>query len=242
MIDLTGKVALVTGASGGIGEACAKKLHRLGAHVVISGTNLDKLQKLGQELTSRYTIRTCNLKDKNDCAQMVEEINHLDIIVCNAGITKDGLSMRMPLEAFDEVVDVNLTSNFILNQAAIKKMIKNKTSGRIINMSSIVAITGNPGQANYCASKAGLIGMSKSLALEVASRAITVNVVAPGFIASNMTDVLTDAQKEAILQKIPMKTMGLPEDIANAVAFLASNEASYITGQTLHVNGGMLMV
>ncbi len=242
MIDLTGKIALVTGASAGIGEACAKKLHALRAHVVISGTNLERLEKLGSLLGSRYTIRACNLKDKNDCAQMVEEIDNLDIIVCNAGITKDGLSMRMPLESFEEVIDVNLTSNFILNQAAIKKMIKNKTAGRIINMSSIVAILGNPGQSNYCASKAGLIGMSKSLALEVASRGITINVVAPGFIASNMTDVLTDAQKEAILQKVPMKAMGKPEDIANAVAFLASDSASYITGQTLHVNGGMLMV
>lgn len=241
MIDLTGKIALITGASAGIGKACAKKLHDLGAHVIISGTSLERLESLGTTLGSRYTIRTCNLKDKADCAQLVEEIDHLDIIVCNAGITKDGLSMRMPLDSFEEVIDINLTSNFILNQAAIKKMIKNKTSGRIINMSSIVAVLGNPGQANYCASKAGLIGMSKSLALEVASRGITINIVAPGFIFSNMTDVLTDAQKEAILQKVPMKAMGTPEDIANAVAFLASDNASYITGQTLHVNGGMLM-
>lgn len=242
MIDLKDKIALVTGASGGIGEACAKKLHQLGAHVIISGTNLERLEKLGQELKSRYTIRTCNLSDLNDCVQMIEELERIDILVCNAGITKDGLSMRMPLESFQSVIDINLTANFILNQAAIKKMIKNKTAGRIINMSSVVAISGNPGQANYCASKAGLIGMSKSLALEVASRAITVNVVAPGFTSSNMTDVLSDSQKAAILDKIPMKIMGKPEDIANAVAFLASDESAYITGQTIHVNGGMAMV
>ncbi len=242
MNDLSGKVALITGASGGIGEACAKKLHRLGAHVIISGTNLEKLEILGKELQSRYSIRVCNLKDASDCAQMIEEIPHLDIIVCNAGITKDGLSMRMPIEAFQDVIEINLTANFILNQAAIKKMIKNKTAGRIINMSSIVGVSGNPGQANYCASKAGLIGMSKSLALEVASRGITVNVVAPGFIASNMTDTLTDAQKALITEKIPMKMIGKANDIANAVAFLASDDSSYITGQTIHVNGGMLMV
>ena len=242
MNDLSGKVALITGASGGIGEACAKKLHQLGAHVIISGTNLAKLEILGKELQSRYSIRVCNLKDASDCAQIIEEIPHLDIIVCNAGITKDGLSMRMPIEAFEDVIGINLTANFILNQAAIKKMIKNKTAGRIINMSSIVGISGNPGQANYCASKAGLIGMSKSLALEVASRGITVNVVAPGFIASNMTDALTDAQKALITEKIPMKMIGKANDIANAVAFLASDDSSYITGQTIHVNGGMLMV
>ncbi len=242
MNDLSGKVALITGASGGIGEACAKKLHQLGAHVIISGTNLEKLEILGKELQSRYSIRVCNLKDASDCAQMIEEIPHLDIIVCNAGITKDGLSMRMPIEAFEDVIEINLTANFILNQAAIKKMIKNKTAGRIINMSSIVGVSGNPGQANYCASKAGLIGMSKSLALEVASRGITVNVVAPGFIASNMTDALTDAQKALITEKIPMKMIGKANDIANAVAFLASDDSSYITGQTIHVNGGMLMV
>ncbi len=242
MNDLSGKVALITGASGGIGEACAKKLHQLGAHIIISGTNLEKLEILGKELQSRYSIRVCNLKDASDCAQMIEEIPHLDIIVCNAGITKDGLSMRMPIEAFQDVIEINLTANFILNQAAIKKMIKNKTAGRIINMSSIVGVSGNPGQANYCASKAGLIGMSKSLALEVASRGITVNVVAPGFIASNMTDTLTDAQKALITEKIPMKMIGKANDIANAVAFLASDDSSYITGQTIHVNGGMLMV
>lgn len=242
MYNFSGKIALITGASGGIGEACAKKLHQLGAHVIISGTNLAKLEALGQELQSRYSIRVCNLKDAHDCAQMIEEIPHLDIIVCNAGITKDGLSMRMPIEAFQDVIEINLTANFILNQAAIKKMIKNKTAGRIINMSSIVGVSGNPGQANYCASKAGLIGMSKALALEVASRAITVNVVAPGFIASNMTDALTDAQKALITEKIPMKMIGKANDIANAVAFLASDDSSYITGQTIHVNGGMLMV
>lgn len=242
MIDLNGKTALVTGASSGIGKAAAKMLHKVGAHVIISGTNVERLEVLGQELGNNFTIMPCNLKDKELCAKLIDDIASLDILVCNAGITKDGLALRMAIESFEEVVSVNLTANFILNQAAIKKMIKNKTPGRIINISSVVGVAGNPGQSNYCASKAGLIGMTKSLAMEVASRGITINCIAPGFVQSNMTDSLTEAQQEAILQKIPMKHMGSPEDIAYMIAFLASDCSKYITGQTLHVNGGMLMV
>ncbi len=242
MINLEGKVALITGASGAIGSSTSKMLHKFGAHVVISGTNVEKLEKLGQELRDNFTIKPCNLNDKKACAKLVEEIENLDILVCNAGITRDMLAIRMALESFEEVVNINLTSNFILNQSALKKMIKNKVSGRIINISSIVGVSGNPGQANYCAAKAGLIGMTKSLAMEVASRGITVNCVAPGFIKSDMTDGLTESQKESILQRVPMKRMGEAEDIASTIAFLSSNYSSYITGQTIHVNGGMLMV
>jgi 3-oxoacyl-[acyl-carrier protein] reductase len=172
---------------------------------------------------------------------MVEEMEKIDILVCNAGITRDMLAIKMSNESFEEVLDINLKASFVLNRSAIQKMIRAK-SGRIINISSIVGVSGNPGQANYCASKAGLIGMTKSLAIEVASRSVTVNAVAPGFIESDMTNKLNDAQKEAIMQKIPFKEMGKPEDVANAIAFLASDYARYITGQTIHVNGGMLMV
>jgi 3-oxoacyl-[acyl-carrier protein] reductase len=218
-----------------------KQLHKLGAHVYISGSNLEKLEALGSELGNNYTIKQCDLSDSTACASLLDDIEKLDILVCNAGITKDGLSLKMSEANFNEVIDINLKANFILNQAAIKKMMRARY-GRIINMSSVVAISGNAGQANYCASKAGLIGMSKSLALEVATRGITINVVAPGFIESNMTDSLSDAQKEAIMQKIPLKSFGKPEDIANAVTFLASPLSSYITGQTINVNGGMLLV
>lgn len=242
MIDLSGKTALITGASGGIGMATAKMLHKLGATVVISGTNIEKLDSLGKDLGSRYIISPCNLKDKEACIKLIDDIENLDILVCNAGITRDGLALRMPLESFEEVISINLTTNFILNQAAIKKMLKSKIHGRIVNIASVVGVSGNPGQSNYCASKAGLIGMTKSLAIEVASRGITINCVAPGFIESNMTDSLTDAQKESILQKIPMKYMGKADDVAAMIAFLSSKLSGYITGQTFHVNGGMLMV
>ena len=241
MINLSNKIALVTGASGSIGSACAKLLHQLGAHVIISGTNIAKLEELAKTLDSRYTIKPCNLKNHQETTKFIDDIEQLDILVCNAGVTKDMLAIKLSLESFEEVININLTSSFILNQGAIKKMMKNRY-GRIINISSIVGVMGNPGQSNYCASKAGLIGMTKSLALEVATRGITINCIAPGFIESNMTDVLSDAQKESISQRIPMKQIGKPEDIANSVAFLASDAASYITGQTLHVNGGMLMV
>ena len=241
MIDLSGKIALVTGASGGIGGSAAKKLHSLGAHVIISGTNIEKLNALGAELKTNYTIRACDLHDAADCQKMIEEIEKLDILVCNAGITRDMLCIKMSNESFDEVLQINLKAAFVLNRTAIQKMIREKY-GRIINISSVVGISGNPGQANYCASKAGLIGMSKSLAQEVASRNVTINAVAPGFIESDMTNKLNDAQKEAALGRIPCKAMGQPDDVANAIAFLASDAASYITGHTLHVNGGMLMV
>ncbi len=241
MIDLTNNSALVTGASGGIGRAIAILLHKLGSHVYISGSNIEKLEQLGQELGDNYTIKQCNLADKEACNNLLDGIEKLDILVCNAGITRDNLIIKMSDEEFDEVINVNLKSNFILNKIAIKKMMRARY-GRIINISSIVGVSGNPGQSNYCASKAGLIGMTKSLAIEVASRNITINAVAPGFIKSAMTDALNDVQKDAILQKIPTKTLGQPEDIANIVAYLASPLASYITGQTIHVNGGMLLM
>jgi 3-oxoacyl-[acyl-carrier protein] reductase len=242
MINLSGQTALVTGASGAIGGAIATKLHSLGCHVIISGSNEEKLKIVGNNLGSNYTIKVCNLLDKEACNNLIATLEQeLNILVCNAGITKDMLAIKMTDEMFSEVIDVNLRAAFTLNREAIKKMMKNRY-GRIINISSIVGVSGNPGQANYCASKAGLIGMSKSLAYEVATRGITINVVAPGFIKTDMTDKLNDTQKEAIMQKVPLKTLGSPEDIANSVAFLASREASYITGHTLHVNGGMLMV
>ena len=241
MTNLNGKTALITGASGSIGRAITKKLHGLGAHVFISGSNEEKLVELGKELENNYTIKPCNLSDIKAAEQLIADIEKLDILVCNAGINRDNLAIRMTDEDFSAVIDINLKTNFVLNREAIKKMMKNRY-GRIINISSVVGVSGNPGQANYCASKAGLIGMTKSLAYEVASRGITVNAVAPGFITSNMTDALTDTQKEMIVQKIPAKVLGTPDDVANVVVFLASAESSYITGQTIHVNGGMLMV
>lgn len=241
MTNLNGKTALITGASGSIGRAITKKLHGLGAHVFISGSNQEKLIELAKELGNYYTIKPCNLSDIKATEQLIADIEKLDILVCNAGINRDNLAIRMTDEDFSAVIDINLKTNFVLNREAIKKMMKNRY-GRIINISSVVGVSGNPGQANYCASKAGLIGMTKSLAYEVASRGITVNAVAPGFITSNMTDALTDTQKEMIVQKIPAKVLGTPDDVANVVVFLASAESSYITGQTIHVNGGMLMV
>jgi 3-oxoacyl-[acyl-carrier protein] reductase len=241
MTNLNGKTALITGASGSIGRAITKKLHGLGAHVFISGSNQEKLVELAKELENNYTIKPCNLSDIKAAEQLIADIEKLDILVCNAGINRDNLAIRMTDEDFSAVIDINLKTNFVLNREAIKKMMKNRY-GRIINISSVVGVSGNPGQANYCASKAGLIGMTKSLAHEVASRGITVNAVAPGFITSNMTDALTDNQKEMIVQKIPAKVLGTPDDVANVVVFLASAESSYITGQTIHVNGGMLMV
>lgn len=241
MINLDGQYALVTGATGGIGGAIARQLHQLGVHVLISGSNIAKLESLGSELGDRCTIKRCDLSDEASCNKLMEEIDQLHILVCNAGVTRDNLAIRMSMEDFDQVMNINLRANFLLNKLAIKKMIKERY-GRIINISSVVGVSGNPGQANYCASKAGLIGMSKALAFEAAARNITVNVVAPGFIQTAMTDKLNDQQTEHILNKIPSKKMGTPSDIAGMVAFLASPLASYITGQTMHVNGGMLMV
>jgi 3-oxoacyl-[acyl-carrier protein] reductase len=245
MFNLAGKVALVTGATGGIGRATAVAMHKQGASVVVSGRREDALKELAAELGSRVFTLVSDLGDKEQVAALFDKAEELagqvDILVCNAGITKDNLVLRMKDEEWDEVINTNLRATFTLNKAAFKKMMKRKW-GRIINIASVVGVTGNPGQANYVASKAGMIGMSKSIAAESASRGITVNCIAPGFIKTAMTDALNDAQKEKITSTIPNGTFGLPEDIANAAVFLASNEAGYITGQTMHVNGGMLMV
>ncbi len=242
MLDFTGKTALVTGASGSIGWSCSKLLHSLGANVVISGTKQEKLMQLADELDNkRCQIKPCDLSDFAACEQLIADMETIDILVCNAGITDDNLSIRMSNDSFEKVLRVNLTASFVLNKAAVKKMMK-KRYGRIVNISSVVGFSGNPGQANYCASKAGLVAMSKAIAQEFAERGITVNCVAPGFIESNMTDKLNEEQKSAIYKKIPAGRLGLPVDVANAVAFLSSDCASYINGNTVHVNGGMLML
>jgi 3-oxoacyl-[acyl-carrier protein] reductase len=245
MFDLSGKTALITGASGGIGAAIAKALHAAGATIAISGTRVEKLEELKAQIGANVHVLPCNLSNAEDVEKLIPAaeaaLGGLDILVNNAGITKDGLAMRMKDEDWQSVIDVNLTSNFRLCRAAMRGMMK-KRSGRIINITSIVGVTGNPGQANYVASKAGVIGLTKSLAQELATRGVTVNCIAPGFIATPMTDVLNDTQKTAILTRIPAGRMGGPEDIAAAVLYLASNEAGYITGQTLHVNGGMAMI
>jgi 3-oxoacyl-[acyl-carrier protein] reductase len=245
MFNLKGKKALITGATGGIGGEIAKSLSKQGAIVGLCGTKEEKLKELSEQIDGENFIFPCNLSDISAVESLFEkaeeQMGGVDILVCNAGITKDGLALRMKNKDWDEVLNINLKSTFILNRNAIKKMIRRKW-GRIINISSVVGVSGNPGQANYVASKAGMIGMSKSFALEVASRGITINCIAPGFIETAMTAALNDAQKQNILTSIPAGKMGLPEDIASSVAFLSSNEAGYITGQTIHVNGGMLMV
>ena len=245
MFDLTNKTALVTGASGGIGKAIAQTLHAQGATIAISGTRKEKLDEIASELGERVHVTPCNLSDKEAVSALVgqaeEAMGKLDILVNNAGITKDNLFMRMKDEEWDDVIAVNLTASFILMRSALRGMMRAR-SGRIVNISSISAIIGNPGQPNYSASKAGLIGMSKSLAREVAPRGITVNCIAPGFISTPMTDELNEKQVEQIAQAIPSGTFGEPQDIASAVLYLASEEAKYMTGQTLHINGGMVMV
>jgi 3-oxoacyl-[acyl-carrier protein] reductase len=246
MFSLAGKTALVTGASGGIGAAVAKTLHAAGATIAISGTRVAVLDELKAALGGeRVHCVPCNLSSAEDVEKLVPaaeaSMGGLDILVNNAGITRDGLAMRMKDDDWQSVIDVNLTSSFRLARAAMKLMMK-KRWGRIVSITSVVGVTGNPGQANYVASKAAIIGMSKSLAQELASRNVTVNCVAPGFIASPMTDVLNDKQKETILGRIPAGRMGTGDEIAAAVLFLASNEAAYVTGHTLHVNGGMAMV
>lgn len=246
MFDLSGKTALVTGASGGIGGAIAKALHAQGAIVCLSGTRREALETLAAELgNERVHIVTANLSDAASVEQLAKDaeaaMGSLDILVNNAGLTKDGLVLRMKDEDWQSVLDVNLSAAFRLCRAAVKGMMKRRV-GRIINITSIVGVTGNPGQVNYAASKAGLIGMSKSLAQEVASRGITVNCIAPGFITSAMTDALNDDQKSKLLVNIPAGRMGQVEEIAAAAVYLASNEAAYVTGQTLHVNGGMAMI
>ena len=247
MFDLTGKKALVTGATGGIGEGIARAFHKAGAEVAISGRQVAKLEALAAELGERVHVVPCDLADKAAVGKLIDEasakLGRVDILVNNAGLTKDNLFMVMKDEQWDDVIAVNLTSTFMLMRAATRHMLRSKSGyGRIINISSVSGIIGNPGQGNYAASKAGMIGMTKSLAREVANRGITANCIAPGFIATAMTDVLTDKQKSEISQHIPAQRFGSPDDIAAAAIYLASNEAGYVTGQTLHVNGGMAMV
>jgi 3-oxoacyl-[acyl-carrier protein] reductase len=245
MFDLTGKSALVTGASGGIGAAIARALHGAGASVGLSGTREAPLEALAGELGDRAHVLPCDLSDADALAALpgraAEAMGAVDILVNNAGITRDGLFMRMSDEDWQAVLDVNLTSAFRLSRGCLRAMMKARW-GRIVNVSSVVGATGNPGQANYAASKAGLVGMSKSLAYEVASRGITVNAIAPGFIATAMTDKLTDDQKAGIDGRIPAGRMGTPEEVAAAALYLASPEAGYVTGTVLHVNGGLAML
>ena len=245
MFDLTGRTALVTGASGGIGGAIARALHGSGATVALSGTREGPLQELAASLGDRAHVVPADLSKPEAAAALVKDaaaaMGSMDILVNNAGITRDNLFMRMSDDEWGRVMDVNLTSVFRLSRAALRGMMKARW-GRIVTITSVVGSTGNPGQGNYAAAKAGLVGMSKSLAYEVASRGITVNCVAPGFIATPMTDSLTDDQKGKILSQIPAGRMGAPEEIAAAVLYLASPEAAYVTGATLHVNGGMAMV
>ncbi|KAA0970208.1 3-oxoacyl-[acyl-carrier-protein] reductase [Aureimonas fodinaquatilis] len=245
MFDLTGRKALITGASGGIGEAIARTLHSAGATVGLHGTRREKLDELAASLGERAHVFTANLGDREDQKALAEAadsaLDGVDILVNNAGITRDGLFVRMSDDDWDSVVEVNLTATFRLTRALTHQMMRRRY-GRIVNITSIVGVTGNPGQTNYCAAKAGLIGFSKSLAQEIASRNVTVNCIAPGFIESAMTGKLNEKQKESIMSAIPMKRMGDPAEIAAAALFLASGEAAYVTGQTIHVNGGMAMI
>ena len=245
MFYLTGQSALVTGATGGIGGAIARALHAQGATVAISGTRREALEALASELGARVHICPANLSDTASVEALVpsaeEAMGGLDILVNNAGITRDNLFIRMKDEEWSDVMRVNLDSVFRLSRAAAKTMMR-KRYGRIISITSVVGTTGNPGQGNYAAAKAAIVGMSKALAAEVASRNITVNCVAPGFIATPMTDVLNEKQRESVMQKVPMARLGEPNEIAAATLYLASREAAYVTGQTLHVNGGMAMI
>ncbi|TBY83825.1 3-oxoacyl-[acyl-carrier-protein] reductase [Rhizobium leguminosarum] len=245
MFDLSGRKALVTGASGGIGEEIARLLHKQGAIVGLHGTRVEKLEALAADLGERVKIFPANLSDRDEVKALGQkaeaDLEGVDILVNNAGITRDGLFVRMSDEDWDSVLEVNLTATFRLTRELTHPMMRRRY-GRIINITSIVGVTGNPGQANYCASKAGMIGFTKSLAQEIATRNVTVNCVAPGFIESAMTGKLNDKQKEAIMGAIPMKRMGTGGEVASTVAYLASSEAAYMTGQTLHVNGGMAMI
>jgi 3-oxoacyl-[acyl-carrier protein] reductase len=245
VFDLTGKTALVTGASGGLGGAIARALHAQGAAVALSGTRRDALEALAGELGARVHVTPCDLSDPTAVEALVPAaeaaMGSLDILVNNAGVTRDNLFMRMKDAEWDAVIAIDLTAAFRLARACLKGMMRRRY-GRIIGVASIVGVTGNPGQANYAAAKAGMIGMSKALAAEVASRAITVNCIAPGFVASPMTDALNDKQRERILASVPMGRLGAGADIGAAAVYLASAEAAYVTGQTLHVNGGMAMI
>jgi 3-oxoacyl-[acyl-carrier protein] reductase len=245
MFDLTGKTALVTGATGGIGGAIARALHQQGATVALSGTRREALALIAGELGSRVHELPCDLADKDAVEALVpkavETMGKLDILVANAGITRDNLLVQLSDQAWDEVIAVNLTATFRLARAAVKTMMRQR-HGRIIGITSVVGVTGNPGQANYTAAKAGMIGMIKSIGAEYAKRGVTANLIAPGFIASAMTDKLNDKQKETILARVPAGKLGTGADVAAAAVFLASDEAGYVTGQTIHVNGGMAMV
>jgi 3-oxoacyl-[acyl-carrier protein] reductase len=245
MFDLTGKTALVTGATGGIGGAIARALHGRGATVAISGTRQEVLDQLAGGLKERVHVLPCDLADKDQVEALVpkaeEVMSKLDILVANAGITRDNLFVQLRDEDWDTVINVNLTATFRLSRAAVKTMMRRRF-GRVIGITSVVGVTGNPGQGNYTAAKAGMIGMMKSIGKEYARRGVTANCVAPGFIATPMTDKLNEKQREAILQMVPSGRLGTPDDVAAAVVYLASDEASYVTGQTLHVNGGMAMI
>ncbi|NTS30027.1 3-oxoacyl-[acyl-carrier-protein] reductase [Phyllobacterium sp. BT25] len=245
MFDLTGRKALVTGATGGIGEAIARMLHAQGATVGLHGTRVEKLESLASEFSDRVKLFPANLSSREEVKALGEkaeaDLEGVDILVNNAGITKDGLFVRMSDADWDSVLEVNLTAVFRLTRELTHPMMRRRY-GRIINITSVVGVTGNPGQTNYVASKAGLIGFTKSLAQEIASRNVTVNCVAPGFIESAMTDKLNDKQKESIMAAIPMRRMGTGAEVASSVAYLASSEAAYVTGQTIHVNGGMAMI
>jgi len=245
MFDLTGKTALVTGATGGLGGAIARALHKQGATVAISGTRKEALDQLAADLKERVHVLPCDLSNKDQVEALVpqaeEAMSKLDILVANAGITRDNLFVQLRDEDWDAVINVNLTATFRLSRAAMKTMMRRRY-GRIIGITSVVGVTGNPGQGNYTAAKAGMIGMMKSIAKEYARRGVTANCIAPGFIATPMTDKLNEKQREAILQMVPSGRLGTPDDIAGAVIYLASDEASYVTGQTLHVNGGMAMI
>jgi 3-oxoacyl-[acyl-carrier protein] reductase len=245
MFDLTGKTALVTGATGGIGHAIARALHQQGATVAISGTRRDVLDQVAGDLKDRVHVLPCNLADKDEVEALVPKsekaMGQLDILVANAGITKDNLLVQLRDEDWDQVVAVNLTATFRLARAALRGMMRRRF-GRIIGISSVVGVTGNPGQGNYTATKAGMIGMIKSIAGEYAKRGVTANAIAPGFIATAMTDKLNDKQREAILARVPAGRLGAGADVAATAVFLASDEAAYVTGQTIHVNGGMAMI
>ncbi|WP_428526294.1 3-oxoacyl-[acyl-carrier-protein] reductase [Roseibium sp.] len=245
MFSLEGKNALITGATGGIGESIARALHAQGATVSLSGTRAEKLEALAADLGERAFVTPANLSDREAVIGLLpaaeEKMGSVDILVNNAGITRDNIFMRMKDEEWDQVLEVNLTSGFLLCRAAIKGMMKRRT-GRIIGITSVVGVTGNPGQVNYAAAKSGMIGMYKSLAREVASRNITVNCIAPGFIETAMTDALNEKQKDSILTSVPAGRLGTASEIASAATYLASDEAAYVTGQTLHVNGGMAMI
>ena len=246
MFDLSGNIALITGASGGIGAAIARALHAGGATVVLHGTRAERLAALAAELGERAHVVTANLSDRSQAAGLVDAAAEaaggpVSILVNNAGITRDNVAMRMKDEEWDEVLNVNMTAAMTIARAALRGMMKAR-HGRIISISSIVGVTGNPGQANYAASKAGMIGFSKALAAEVASRGITVNIVAPGFIETPMTDALGETQRDALLGRVPVGRLGTADEVASAVLYLASGEAAYITGSTIHVNGGMAML